>query len=248
MSRRLLTALLLTISALTALPAAAGANHVWYVNGKPVHWASTVNPAQIDLGDNLNDPVWDSMRHVPSWVWSSGTLPAGGLGPSPVLRVNTRAGGLASNEVEMYDGLYGQNGWVGQASLNSIDAQGHIRDATMQLNRSYPLSSREKHAAINHEVGHTLGLAHENGTVMCAALCGIDNPTRHDYDVLTFVNFHLDGYNTPTLNTRAPAEVGETIARRDGPRAVVFVTRLRDRAVRVLFRDYVSARAASAAL
>ncbi|HYN50935.1 MAG TPA: hypothetical protein VES62_08425, partial [Thermoleophilaceae bacterium] len=154
MTRKLITALLVTISALALLPAVAGADHAWIVNGRPIHWASTVNPAQIDLGDNLNDPVWDSQRYVPAFYWSIGTLPSGELGLSPVLRVNTRAGGLASNEVEMYDGYYGRTGWVGQAVLSSIDSEGHIGNASVQLNRSYSLSEREKHAAINHEVGH----------------------------------------------------------------------------------------------
>ena len=248
MTRRFLTALILTVSALTALPAAAGANHAWIVNGRAVHWASTVNPAQIDLGDNLNDPVWDSQRYVPAFSWSYGTLLSGELGLSPVLRVNTHAGQLASNEVEMYDGYYGRAGWVGQAILSSIDSQGHIGDASIQLNRSYSLSPQEKHAAINHEVGHTLGLGHENGTVMCPVLCGIDNPVKHDYDVLTSVNLHTDSYNTTMGGVQAPAQVGETKARRAGAKGIVFVTRLRNRAVRVVFRDYVSEKAASAAL
>jgi hypothetical protein len=248
MTRRLLTALPLTMAAFAALPSMSVADHAWYVNGRPIHWASTVNPAPIDLGDNLNDPVWDSLRYVPAFYWSIGTLPSGGLGLSPVLRVNTRAGGLASNEVEMYDGYYGRTGWVGQAVLSSIDSEGHIGNASVQLNRSYSLSEREKHAAINHEVGHTLGLDHENGTVMCAVLCGIDNPVQHDYDVLTYVNWHIDSYNTTTGDVDAPAPVGETTARRSGPKGVVFVTRLRDRAVRVVFRDYVSETAARAAI
>jgi hypothetical protein len=248
MSRRFLTALVLSMSTLLALPAGALADHAWLVDGRPVHWASTVEPAQIDLGDNLEDPEWDSLRFIPAWVWSATTLSSGGLGPSPYLRVSTRTGGLPSNEVEMYDGFYGPNGWVGQATVSSIDSQGHIGQATIQLNRSYSLTHSQKHAAINHEVGHTLGLAHEDGTVMCSVLCGIDNPVAHDYEVLDSVNSHTDTYDTTVPDLPTPARVGRTRLRRDGPRAVVYITRLRGGGARVVFRDFVSARAATAAL
>jgi hypothetical protein len=248
MARRLLTALLLTMSTLAALPAGALADHAWLVDGQPVHWASTVEPAAIDLGDNLDDPVWDSLRFVPTWVWSATTLASGGLGPSPYLRVSTRAGGLASNEVEMYDGFYGDNGWVGQATLNPIDSEGHIGHATIQLNRSYSLTQSQQHAAINHEVGHTLGLAHDDDTVMCAVLCGIYNPVSHDYEVLDSVNSHIDSYDTTVPDLPTPARVGATRVRRDGSRALVYVTRLRGGGARVVFRDFVSVRAATAAL
>jgi len=92
----------------------------------------------------------------------------------------------------MYDGFYGQTGWVGQATLTSFDANGHIRDAYLQLNQSYPLTQSQKHATINHEVGHTIGLGHQTQTVMCLVLCGIQNPVQHDNDIVNFVNAHLD--------------------------------------------------------
>jgi hypothetical protein len=248
MARRVLLAAIGALLGFVAIPGVAGANHVWWIGGRAVHWASTTNPAQIDLGDNLDDPVWDSQRYIPAFVWSIGVVGPGQLGLSPYLRVNTRAGRLASNEVEMYDGFYGRNGWVGQATLNSIDSQGHIRDATVQLNQSYSLSNSQKQATINHEVGHTLGLAHQAGTVMCPVLCGIVNPVRHDWELVTFINAHTDSYGTARLRLQVPERPGETAKRRDGPRAVVYVTRLRDGNVRVRFRDFVSREAATAAV
>ena len=247
MIRRNFTALLLALSALLAPPAAAHADHAWYVNGQPAHWASTVEPAQIDLGENLSDPVWDSLSHVPAFVWSLSPSTPGQLGLSPVLRVNTTAGGLPSNEVEMYDGFYGPNGWIGEATV-SVDAQGHITDGTVQLNRSYLLTQSQKHTAINHEVGHTLGLAHENATVMCPVLCGIENPVSHDYEVLAEVNAHVDGYSTTVGEVPPATRVGRATVHRDGRRALVYVTQLRNDGVRLIVRDFVSEAAATAAL
>jgi hypothetical protein len=241
-------ALLLAVSALLTVPALAAASHVWSINGRAVHWASTTNPAQIELGDSLDDPVWNSLRNVPGLVWSATPKSGGGMTASPHVRLPVRPGGLASNEVEMYDGFYGRTGWIGQATLTSIDANGHIRDAYLQLNQSYSLTQSEKQATINHEVGHTIGLGHQTQTVMCPVLCGIQNPVQHDYDIVNFVNSHRDSYGTAAHSLQAPARAGATAKRRDGPRAVVFVTRLRDRTVRVRFRDYVSQLAADAAL
>jgi hypothetical protein len=76
----------------------------------------------------------------------------------------------------------------------------------------------------------------------------IPNPVQHDWDVVTYVNAHTDPYTTAALALRAPRQHGKTMQRRDGPKAVVYVTRLRNGKVRVRFRDYISVAAASAAL
>lgn len=241
-------ALLLALAALLAVPPLAAATHVWTVNGRAVHWPSTTNPAQIELGDNLDDPVWNNLRNVPGLVWSVTPKSGGGVTASPYVRLPVRGGSLASNEVEMYDGFYGQTGWVGQTTLTRIDSNGHILDARVELNQSYSLTQSQKQATINHEVGHAIGLSHQAGTVMCPVLCGIQNPVKHDYEIVNFVNAHRDGYGTAALRLQAPAQPGATRKLRDGPRAVVYVTRLEDQSVRVRFRDYVSQLAADAAL
>ena len=68
----------------------AAANHVWTVNGKPVHWASVANPAQIELGDNLDDSVWDRQRSVATLLWSAAPKSGGGMAPSPYVRLYNR--------------------------------------------------------------------------------------------------------------------------------------------------------------
>jgi len=83
---------------------------------------------------------------------------------------------------------------------------------------------------------------------MCAVLCGIENPVAHDYEVLDSVNSHTDAYDTTIPDVQTPARVGRTRVRRDGRRALVYTTRLRGGGARVVFRDFVSRKAATAAL
>jgi hypothetical protein len=83
---------------------------------------------------------------------------------------------------------------------------------------------------------------------MCPVLCGIPNPVQHDWDVVTYVNAHTDTYTAAALALRAPRQPGRTVQRRDGPKAVVYVTRLRNGTVRIRFRDFIAVAAASAAL
>src|SRR5262245_40704329 len=87
---------------------AAFATHAW----GNYHWARTSNPFTIKLGDN-GTSTWDSYLNTASSQWSA----------SSVLDTTVVAGQArgkcrpTAGRVEVCNGSYGNNGWLGLASI-----------------------------------------------------------------------------------------------------------------------------------
>jgi len=197
--------LVLSLGVFTAV---ANANNSW---GK-LHWdlsteESTANP--LTLGDNLTTSVWNTSLAVASLDWNVSVLKnqivAGSNTPcDPVL------GG-----VEVCNAEYGNNGWLGIAQLWVYRGRSsHIAQALVKVNDTYfdtPQYDTQawRDYVVNQEVGHTIGLDHQDenfnnanlGTSMDytsdpdGTIFGqLDNrhPNQHDYDVLTEKYAHLN--------------------------------------------------------
>jgi len=203
----------------------AYASHSW----GGYHWARTLNPFTLKLGNNLSGLLWPTHLTTASSDWSV----------SPVLDTTIVAGASKLNcrptngRVEVCDKNYGFNGWLGIASIWVSGS--HITQGTVKLNDTYFNTSTYNTPAwrqfvICQEVGHTFGLDHQDvifdntnlGTCMDytndpdGTLSGqLSNlhPNQHDYDELGIIYQHLDAFTTVLSSvfgkkSPVPASVG----------------------------------------
>jgi hypothetical protein len=183
------------------------------------HWARTSNPFTLDVGDNVSSQ-WDSILNTTVSDWSKST----------VVDLNKVGGGAtgkrcrgSAGRVEVCNSAYGNNGWLGVASI-SISGK-HITQGTVKLNDTYFNTARYNTTAWRNlvscqEVGHTLGLDHQDedfgnanlNTCMDYASDPTSNqhPNTHDYDMLKTIYQHLD--TTTTVGADLPTGAGDSAA------------------------------------
>ncbi len=181
----------------------ASALHSW----GNYHWARTANPFSVKLGNNLSGG-WQSYLATSSTDWSA----------SSVLDTQIVTGGTSSRtckattgRVEVCNAKYGNNGWLGLASI--WISGDHITKGTVKLNDTYmqkaPYNTvAEKNHVMCQEIGHTFGLAHQDetgadlGTCMdySSSLNG-QHPNAHDYEELETIYAHLDSTTTLASST-----------------------------------------------
>jgi len=203
--RRWYVICILLALALALFPVVSSATHSW--NG--YHWARTANPFTIKLGDNVNS-TWDPILATTSSDWTQSTvlnttIVAGGANPR-----NCRP---TSGQDEVCNSTYGNTGWLGVAQI-WLTTGNHIAQGTVKLNDTYHNSPPYNTTAWRNlvscqEVGHTLGLDHQDtnfdnpnlGTCMDYTnnpTGPLDNehPNQHDYDELVIIYTHLDSFNS----------------------------------------------------
>jgi hypothetical protein len=207
--RRYTVMVVLVIFALALFPISVSANHSW----GGYHWARTSNPFNLKVGDNVSSQ-WDGILNTTVSDWSK----------SAVLDL-TKVVGLATNKrcratsgrVEVCNGTYGNNGWLGIAQV--WVSSSHITQGTTKVNDTYFNTATYNTTAWRNlvmcqEVGHTLGLDHQDenfdnanlGTCMDYTNNPGTNqhPNQHDYDELQTIYSHLD--STTTVG-QMPAEM-----------------------------------------
>lgn len=201
---------LIVIASLGTFTSVAFASHAW----ANYHWARTANPFTLKLGDNVS-AVWDAHLATTSIDWSASskfdtTVVKGLVDPKRCRPTNGR--------VEVCDSNYGDNGWLGIAS---IWVKGdHITKGTVKLNDTYFNTAEYntpawRNLVMCQEVGHTFGLNHQDENFFnfnlgtCMDYTGdptggggingtLDNehPNLHDYDELDLIYSHLDTITT----------------------------------------------------
>lgn len=211
--------------AVAALAVPASANHQW----GSYHWARTSNPFTIKLGNNLTGAwVTGNYLGVASSDWSKSTVLDTAIVPGSS---SSRKCAAVSGMVQVCNNTYGQNGWLGLASISASGS--HITQGTVKLNDTYFNMAQynnpaERQMVTCQEVGHTFGLDHQdtNQTNTNLGSCmdyttnplgppDNEHPNQHDYDELVTIYSHLDSTTTIASAAAMPSmrpEIGDTPA------------------------------------
>lgn len=220
---RLLAVALAVAGLLVFASSAAAAPWINASTGNPYHWARTGNPFTAKVGNDVSG-AWTSYLGGASADWSRyGSLTDyfGTFTTTNPLRTTVVAGLTTGRRCrptggrdEVCDAAYGNNGWLG---LASIWASGdHITQGTVKLNDTYYRSGYYntptwRAAVMCQEAGHTFGLDHQDTSGANFHTC-MDyanapdswnaHPNRYDYSTLESDYAHLD--STSTLASSPP--------------------------------------------
>ena len=212
---RLLTAATAGLVLLLGAAVPASASHSW----GSYHWARTANPFTLKVGDNVS-AAWDAHLTTANADWSTSAV----LDLATVPGTSSKRCAMTIGTVQVCNGTYGNNGWLGLATIN-ITGGTHITQGSAKMNDTYFNTAKynnpnERLHVICQEIGHTFGLGHtsENGSSQNTCMDYFSNtganatstlsthPNEHDYDQLAAIYAHVDG--TSTVAPTSPASAG----------------------------------------
>lgn len=191
---------------IAAAPLVAGATHSW----GGYHWARTANPFTLKIVDSVastSTTNWQDLFVLSLGEWDQSSVLHNSIEPTPQDDSRTRKRCPAvSGQIRVCNAAYGQNGWLGLASIN-IDSSSHITRGVAKMNDSYDWyyasTPGEDQHVMCQEIGHLYGLGHTSedgssqGTCMdySSSLSSL-SPNAHDYQQLETIYSHTDSYNS----------------------------------------------------
>jgi len=200
-SLRRLAVVPMIVLAVQAFAPAANASHSW----GGYHWARTTSTFTLELTNNLTSS-WQPYLSTTSADWSKSTV----LDTTIVAGTTSeRRCSPVAGRVKVCNSTYGSNGWLGLATV-SVSGP-HITGGSVKMNDSYFNTGSYntpawRNLVMCQEVGHTLGLAHQDesssnanlGTCMDYTNAPGTNqhPNKHDYDELESIYSHRDATTT----------------------------------------------------
>lgn len=192
---------------LPSLTPPANASHSW----GNYHWARTINPFTLKLGDNLSSS-WDTYLATTSGDWSQSTVLDTTIVPGLTTAKRCRP---STGRVEVCNNRYGSNGWLGLAQI--WVSGDHITQGVTKVNDTYFNTAKYntpawKNLVMCQEVGHNFGLDHQDEAFDNANLdtCmdytsnpeSNQHPNTHDYDQLISIYTHLDPFTSVQMGTQ----------------------------------------------
>lgn len=197
----------LTVLVFAAFPLVILANHSW----GGYHWARTSNPFTLKVGNNLTTADWTSHFNAALTDWNKSTV----MSLAPVAGTSNKHCSMVSGTVQVCDGNYGNNGWLGLATINLASGTKHITQGSAKMNDTYFNTAtynnpNERQHVMCQEIGHTFGLDHQDtsGASLNTCMDYFSNtganagstlsttPNQHDYDELVTIYTHLDSSTT----------------------------------------------------
>jgi len=204
MNTRYFASKLAVALAATCLAPAAMAGHSW----GNYHWARTTPSFDLTIiNSTTND--WDPYvsQAVADWSDSNKLNMVEDFGGDTSNKTRRQCKG-GTGTVRICNLAYGYNGWLGVAGI-SIDTQGHITTGYTKLNDSYFSASYYnsddwKQSVTCQELGHNVGLGHQDETFDNQSLFSCmdyqdppyEYPNAHDYDQLDTIYGHTDNYDS----------------------------------------------------
>ena len=204
---------LLAVVMVLGLGFMVGGAHATHWGGGGYHWARPSNPFTLKLGDNVSG-VWDTFLDTASVDWSASSVLETVVVPGGTTPRKCRP---TAGRVEICNATYGKTQWLGIAQVWVSGS--HITQGTVRVNDTYFNTATYntpawRHLVMCQEVGHTLGLPHQDedfynpdlGTCMDYTSNPVNNqhPNEHDYDTLELIYAHLDT-TTTVGQTTSPA-------------------------------------------
>ncbi len=214
--RTLIVAVVLSTVAMFAV--VVSANHSW----GGYHWARTSNPFTLKVGNNVTSN-WTTEFNTAIADWSNSSV----MDLTAIAGTAGRNCKMAAGTVQVCNRTYGNNGWLGLASIN-ITGGTHITQGSAKMNDTYFNTStynnpNEKQHVVCQEIGHTFGLDHQStdGSSQNTCMDYFSNtganagstlsthPNQHDYDELVIIYTHLDSSTTLAAGANQAAGASE---------------------------------------
>lgn len=212
LNKRRCTVFVVGLLALGVLVNVALATHSW----GGYHWARTTPQFTLKLGNNLTSADWIAHASQTSSDWNSGNSAV--LTAIIAGTANKRCS-MVAGTTQMCNGRYGNNGWLGLASIN-ITGGTHITQGSAKMNDTYFDTStynnpNEREHVMCQEVAHTFGLDHQStdGSSQNSCMDYFSNtganagstlstkPNAHDFGELNIIYAHLDSSTTVAAAT-----------------------------------------------
>jgi len=202
--------------AAAAIAAPALAVHSW----GGYHWKKTGSQATPPVVTSITDSLWGSYvdKAVADWNQSSVIESPYDDETNSAVTTNPRTCRAQSGKILVCNTKYGQNGWLGIASIWL--SNGHISQGTTKLNDTYfsmPGYNTPHWRALVacQEIGHDYGLGHQDenfntdNTTSCMDYtnqpAGNGQPDSHDYQQLQSIYNHTESNFAALSPNSSPA-------------------------------------------